>query len=251
MRGTRTRKSDFKCFLFAFISLPTIHHVGSRKEQVPCRCSSEGISFYEVRKCQKESGARNRNRVISSECMRDEARKRPSKMVLCYINIFAEAMFIIWACACIPMRNSFSLILPRIMTRMVLRWLLGELVEICMSVVSRTYIRNGEHYECHQRNGYTFLDTNFRLCRPRFLHRPKSAVAQLTLFTPLEWQFVQRECSLEILWSKLEKLSECFAHNCAWNKSRRESTTSLLHCLCLSVWHWSNQPTEQINWNIK
>lgn len=26
MRGTRTRKSDFKCFLFAFISLPTIHH---------------------------------------------------------------------------------------------------------------------------------------------------------------------------------------------------------------------------------
>lgn len=136
-----------------------------------------------------------------------------------------------------------------LMTRMVPRWLLGELVEICMSVVSRTYIRNGEHYECHQRNGYTFLDTNFRLCRPRFLHRPKSAVAQLTLFTPLEWQFVQRECSLEILWSKLEKLSECFAHNCAWNKSRRESTTSLLHCLCLCL--ALVQPTEQINWNIK
>lgn len=95
------------------------------------------------------------------------------------------------------MRNSFSVILPRIMTRMVLRWLLGELVEICMSVVSRTYIRNGEHYECHQRNGYTFLDTNFRLCRPRFLHRPKSAVAQLTLFTP---PLSGNLCSGSVVW---------------------------------------------------
>lgn len=125
-----------------------------------------------------------------------------------------------------------------------------------MAVVSRTYIRNGEHYECHQRNGYTFLDTNFRLCRPRFLHRPKSAVAQLTLFTPPP-PMSGNLCSGSVVWRFFGRNLRNFQSvlHIIVHEINREEKVQLPCCtVSVSVWHWSNQPsrsTETINNTIE